>query len=177
MNIHPLLKPNKMIVLCTPSAAREQVAALTAELALCGSVTVLDGGNRFPAYQTMRMLRRRTPNILPTAMRIFLRRAFTCHQMLALLESTPALHQPYIILDLLGTFHDENVPAEEVVRLLDRCLTQLDRLRLEAPVVVSLAHPATNTKRMFLFERVCTRSDELIHIEIPFPVATQPALF
>lgn len=175
MNIPPLLKPNKMIVICTPSAAREQVAALTAELALCGSVTVLDGGNRFPAYQTMRMLRRRTPNILPTAKRIFLRRAFTCHQMLALLESTPALHQPYIVLDLLGTFHDENVPTEEVSRLLDRCLTQLDRLRLEAPVVVSLSHP--HPERSFLFERVCARGDELIQIEIPFPVATQPALF
>ena len=32
MNLPPLLKPNRLIVLCTPSAAREQVAALTAEL-------------------------------------------------------------------------------------------------------------------------------------------------
>ena len=175
MDIPPLLKPRQLIVICTPSAAREQVAALTAELALCGSVTVLDGGNRFPAYQTMRMLRRRTPNILPTARRIFLRRAFTCHQMLALLESTPALHQPYIILDLLATFHDENVPNEEVSRLLDRCLSQLDRLRLEAPVLVSLAHP--HPERRFLFERVCGRGDQLLQIEIPFPGATQPALF
>jgi hypothetical protein len=175
MNLPPLLKPNRLIVLCTPSAAREQVAALTAELALCGSVTVLDGGNRFPAYQTMRMLRRRTPNILPTARRIFLRRAFTCHQMLVLLESTPALHQPYIILDLLATFHDENVPDEEVSRLLDRCLAQIDRLRLEAPVIVSLTHP--HPERMFLFERVCARGDETIQIEVPFPLATQPALF
>ena len=175
MNLPPLLKPNQLIVLCTPTAAREQVAALTAELALCGSVTVLDGGNRFPAYQTMRMLRRRTPNILPTAQRIFLRRAFTCHQMLALLESTPALHQPYIVLDLLATFHDENVAVEEVSRLLDRCLAQIDRLRLEAPVIVSVgpSHP----ERGFLFERVCARGDETIQIEIPFPVATQPALF
>jgi hypothetical protein len=164
-----------MIVIRTPSAAREQVAVLTAELAICGAVTVLDGGNRFPAYQTMRMLRRRTPNILPTAGRIFLRRAFTCHQMLALLESTPALHQPYIVLDLLATFHDENVPNEEVNRLLDRCLVQLERLRLEAPVIVSLAPP--HPERRFLFERVCGRGDQLIDIEIPYPLVTQPALF
>jgi hypothetical protein len=175
MTLPPLLKPNRLIVLCTPSAAQEQVAALTAELALCGSVTVLDGGNRFPAYQTMRMLRRRTPNILPTAKRIFLRRAFTCHQMLALLENTPVLHQPYIVLDLLATFHDENVPDEEVSRLLDRCLDQIDRLRLEAPVIVSLGHP--HPERLFLFERVCARGDETIQIEIPFPLATQLALF
>jgi hypothetical protein len=164
-----------MIVICSPSAAREQVAALIAELALCGAVTVLDGGNRFPAYQTMRMLRRRTANILPTANRIFLRRAFTCHQMLALLESSPSLHQPHLILDLLATFHDENVPTEEVSRLLDRCLAQLERLRLEAPVIISLSPP--RQERSFLFERVCSCGDQKIDIEIPYPVITQPSLF
>ena len=177
MKLPPLLQTNKMIVICSPSAAREQVAALTAELALCGSVTVLDGGNRFPAYQIMRMLRRRTPNLLPTANRIFLRRAFTCHQMLALLESTPSLHHPYLILDLLATFHDENVPTAEVGRLLDRCLAQLDRLRLDAPVMISLAPPHPQAERLFLFERVCSRGDQMLQIEIPYPLVTQPSLF
>jgi hypothetical protein len=175
MNLPPLLKPSQMIVLCSPSAAREQIAALTAELALSGSVTVLDGGNRFPAYQAMRMLRRRTANIIPTANRIFLRRAFTCYQMLALLESSPALHQPYLVLDLLATFQDENIPVAEVSRLLDRCLAQLDRLRLEAPVIVSLA-PQPG-ERLFLFERVCSYGDQRIEIEIPYPIMIQPALF
>ena len=175
MKLPPLVQRNKMIVLCSPSAAREQTAALTAELALCGAVTVLDGGNRFPAYQTMRMLRKRTANVIPTANRIFLRRAFTCYQMLALLESSPALHQPYLVLDLLATFQDENVSTWEVSRLLDRCLAQLDRLRLEAPVIVSLApNPG---ERLFLFERVWARGDQRIDIEIPYPVMTQPSLF
>lgn len=164
-----------MTVICTPSAGREQIAALTAELALCGAVTVLDGGNRFPAYQAVRILRRRTANLLPTASRIFLRRAFTCYQMLYLLESTPARPQPCLILDLLATFQDENVPTPEVSRLLDRCLTQLDRLRLEAPIIISLA--TSPGDRIFLFERVCSRSDQLIDIEVPYPVMTQPSLF
>jgi hypothetical protein len=176
MKLPPVLQPNKMIVICSPSAAREQIAALIAELALCSAVTVLDGGNRFPAYQIMRMLRRRTPNILPTANRVFLRRAFTCHQMLALLESTPSLAQPYLILDLLATFCDENVPTAEVSRLLDRCLAQLDRLRMGAPVIVSLA-PFPQGERLFLFERVCARGDQLLQIEIPYPLVTQPSLF
>ena len=175
MDIPPLLKPNKMIVICTPSAGREQIAALIAELALCGAVTVLDGGNRFPAYQTARMLRRHTANILPIASRIQLRRAFTCHQMLALLESTPALHQPYLILDMLSTFQDENVPTAEVSRLLDHCLVQLDRLRLEAPVILSLS--PFQGERSFLFERICTKGDQLIEVEIPYPVISQPSLF
>ncbi len=176
MKLPPLLQPNKMIVICSPCAAREQIATLTAELALYGPVTVLDGGNRFPAYQIMRMLRRRTPNILPTANRIFLRRAFTCHQMLTLLESTPSMPQPYLILDLLATFQDENVPTSEVSRLLDRCLAQMDRLRMEAPVIVSLA-PHADGERLFLHERVCARGDQLLQIEIPYPVVIQPSLF
>jgi hypothetical protein len=175
MKLPPLLKPNKTIVICTPSAGREQIAALTAELALCGAVTILDGGNRFPAYQTVRMLRRRTANILPTANRIFLRRAFTCYQMLYLLESTPSLHQPYLILDLLATFQDENVSTPEVSRLLDRCLAQIDRLRLQAPVIVSLAPP--QGERLFLLERVCARGDQVVDIQIPYPVISQPSLF
>lgn len=175
MNISPILKPNKMIVLCTPCAAKEQIAALIAELALCSAVTVLDGGNCFAAYRIVRMLRLQTVNLAAAANHIFVRRAFTCHQMLTLLESTPALHQPYIVLDLLASFYDDNVPAAEVSRLLDRCLAQLDRLRLEAPVVVSLGtpHPA----RPFLFERVCSRGDQTIEMDIPDPVITQPALF
>ena len=177
MKLPPLLKPNQMIVICTPSVGREQIAALTAELALYGAVTVLDGGNRFPAYQIVRILRRRTANILPTANRIFLRRAFTCHQMLSLLESTPALHQPYLILDLLATFQDENVPTHEVSRLLDRCIVQLERLRLAAPVILSLVYPCPQAERAFLFERLCSRGDQRIDIEVPYPIMIQPSLF
>lgn len=175
MDILPILKPNKMIVVCTPSAAKEQIATLTAELALWGAVTVLDGGNRFAAYQTARMLRMRTANVATLAKRIFVRRAFTCYQMLTLLESTPALRQPYIVLDLLASFYDENVSTEEVSRLLDRCLVQLDRLRLEAPVVVSLGPP--HPERLFLSERVCSQADQTVSIEVPYPVIAQPALF
>jgi hypothetical protein len=175
MNILPILKPSRMIVVCTPSAAREQIAALTAELALCGAVTILDGGNRLPAYRIVRLLRMRTVNVALLAKQIFVRRAFTCYQMLALLESTPALHQPHIILDLLASFYDENVSTEEVNRLLNRCLVQLDRLKQEAPLLVSLGPP--HPERQFLFERVCSRGDQTIDIEIPYPVITQPALF
>ena len=87
----------------------------------------------------------------------------------------PCAAQPYLILDLLGTFHDENVPTPEVSRLLDRCLAQMDRLRLEAPVIVSLG--SSSEERLFLFERVCSHGDQTINIEVPYPVIAQPSLF
>jgi hypothetical protein len=174
MNLLPALHTGKLIVITAFHETREQITTLTAELALRGAVTVLDGGNRLAAYQLVRLLRMRTSNIEEAAKRIFVRRAFTCHQLLALLESSQALPQPYIILDFLFSFYDENVPLQEANRLLDRCLHQLDRLRTTGPVVVSLT-PYPN--RPLLFERVRLKGDQIIDVEIQGPIVTQPALF
>ena len=125
MDILPSLNTGSFVVVCAPSAASGQVSALAASLALRGSVTVLDGGNRFRPYEVARLLRQSTPEVHRYAGRIFIRRAFTCDQVLALLENTPALPQPYLILDLLGTFYDEHVPLRESTRLLDTCLRLL----------------------------------------------------
>ncbi len=174
MNILPIIHTGKMIAVTSSRETREQITTLTAELALRGAVTVLDGGNRFAAYQAIRMLRMRTHNVEEAANRIFVRRAFTCHQMLTLLETSPSLPQPYIILDMLATFYDENVSLQEVDRLLEHCLVQLDRLRMTAPVVISLTrHP----ERLFLFERIRSQVDHIIEVEIPYPIISQPALF
>jgi hypothetical protein len=175
MNILPEIHQKKLILVCGPNAARDQISALSAQLALRSAITILDGGNRFPAYQTVRMLRKLTADIAPAANRIFIRRAFTCYQMLELLESTPALPQPYIILDLLATFYDENVPVPEIHRLLDRSLAQLDRLKLVAPIIVTLSpsHP----ERAVICEKVRARADQVVDIDIPFPIMIQPTLF
>ena len=71
--------------------------------------------------------------------RIFIRRAFTCFQMQALLDNTPSLPQPHIILDLLATFYDEQVPEREINRhaarksALTEAHTRLAADRSEAP--------------------------------------------
>lgn len=175
MNILPEIHKKNLIIVCAQNAARDQISALTANLALRSAITILDGGNRFPAYQTVRMLRKLTLDITTAANRIFIRRAFTCYQMLELLESTPALPQPYIVLDLLATFHDENVPMQEIHRLLDRCLAQLDRLKLMAPIIVTLSPP--HSERTLICEKVRVRADQVIDIDIPFPIIVQPTLF
>jgi hypothetical protein len=174
MNILSTLHTGRIILVTSSHETREQITTLTAELALRGAVMVLDGGNRFAAYQTVRMLRMRTHNIEEAANRIFVRRAFTCYQMLALLETSPSLNTPYLILDLLATFQDENVPLQEANRLLERCLVQLERLRMFAPVVISVK---PHSDRSILFERLLSHGDQIFDVEVPYPVATQPALF
>ena len=176
MNILPVLHTGALLVVCAPHAAREPVSALAAELALRGSLTVLDGGNRFQPYRVARLLRQQTVEVDRAAKRLFIRRAFTCYQVLAMLEGTPALRQPYLVLDLLASFYDEQLQAREAARLLEACLRQLERLCQLAPVVVTLAPPLV-PERAFLLEQVCARAGRVLLPDAPAPQASQPALF
>lgn len=176
MDILPVLRKDSLVVVSSHNAARDEVAALSAELALRGSVTVLDGGNCFPFYRFARLVRSKTFEGAIALKRLFIRRAFTCYQMLELLESTPALDQPYLVLDPLATFYDEQVPEREVRRLLDGCLAQLNRLSITAPVVISLSPPRL-PERAHLAEQVCQSADKSFILDSPAPEFIQPALF
>lgn len=176
MNILPVLKTGKLIVLYAPHAAREESSVLAAELALRGEVTVLDGGNRFVPYRVAQLLRKKTVDMVAASKRLFIRRAFTCYEMNSLLGDTPTLPQPYLILDLLNTFHDDHVPLHEVCRLLELCLSQIHRLQISAPVVVTLAPPLAQ-ERAFLVERVCKRADEIFTVDPSISQVIQPVLF
>jgi hypothetical protein len=98
--------------------------AAIARLGETGAVRVLDGGNRFNAYLVARAAGGK-PEVLN---RITVSRAFTCYQVLSLLESTAANSTPFVVLDLLNTFYDESVTAGERRRLLRVCITHLERL-------------------------------------------------
>jgi len=176
MNLLPVLQTGKLIVLYAPHAAREESAVLTAELALRGAVTVLDGGNRFMPYRVAQLLKRRTVDVMTASKRVFIRRAFTCYEMKSLLADTPAVQQPCLILDLLNTFHDDHVPAHEVQRLLTLCLIQTQRLQVSGPVLVTLAPPLVQ-ERAFLIEKVREKADEVFTTDIPIPQGIQPELF
>jgi hypothetical protein len=165
MNLLPALKTGTLIVALAPHAGRESMSALSAELAIRGEVTVLDGGNRFSAYQVAGMIRRKTVHVDSVARRLFIRRAFTCYQMVSLLEDTLAIPaQPYLILDLLATFYDDQVQPREAKRLLEICLQQVERLRFTSPVAISLAPPLLH-ERAFLVEQVCKNADQVFTLE------------
>ena len=176
MDILSTFHSDSLIVACASGAAREPVSQLVAELTLQGPLTILDGGNRFQPYRVAHLLRQKTADVNSIAKRIFIRRAFTCYQMLALLEDTPAFRQPYIILDFLATFYDDHVPAHEARRLLDCCLAQIEGLRAFAPVLITLAPPIV-PERAFLIEMVCARADQVLLQETPTPAETQLSLF
>lgn len=170
--------PGRLLVLVAPHAAEESMLFFAARLALRGSLRVLDGGNRFNAYRLARSLRRLSRSGLEEALgRVWVARAFTCYQMVALLEATPAAPVPTLVVDLLGTFYDESVPLAARRRLVEASLDHLERLSGPAAVVASLRlAPGPQPDPGGLAARVQAAADLLWIAQPPAP-ALSPTLF
>ncbi len=132
-----------LVLIIVPKPTHAEMLTLTARLALNGNVCVLDGGNSFDAYAVARRLRSFTPQVEATLTRIRIQRAFTCYQLLTLLEETPSTLIPTLVLDALTTFHDESVALSERIRLLRACTQHLKRLSQTGPVVVCARRAGT----------------------------------
>jgi len=158
------------ILLISSAGMKVLMTELIARLGECGAVRVLDGGNRFDAYSIARLVGG-YPEVLD---RISISRAFTCHQVLSLLESTPADDSPFIVLDMLRTFYDEAVPFQERKQFLRDCIVQLDRIGKLAMGVVSI-HPPSDITATILEMRELLRSSatESLLIE-PGPITKEP---
>ncbi|MBN2385619.1 MAG: hypothetical protein JXB85_01265 [Anaerolineales bacterium] len=126
------------LLLVGPRSLNGDLLAAVARLGGRSAVRVLDGGNRFNAYRVARAARGRA-EVLE---RVTIARAFTCYQVLSLLEGSPGGTEPFVILDLLNTFYDESVPPGERKRLLAACIPHLGRLARTAPGLVSVHPPA-----------------------------------
>jgi hypothetical protein len=137
--VNPLLdlRPKTWVLLILPHGMRAEMLRVAGYLAERGPLIVLDGGNSFNAHVVSRAVRGRQ-EILE---RIQVARAFTCHQMLSLLVTAPRQQAPTLILDLLTTFFDENVPLAERRYLLDGCIDRLNGLSATRPLAVSLRLP------------------------------------
>jgi hypothetical protein len=174
----PDLLPGSFTLLLAPQPLRSRLAtALAARLALGGPLRVLDGGNRFDAYGLARLLRRCTPALPAALQRVQVARAFTCHQMAALLaggEAIPGV--PILALDLLATFLDENVPLDERLHLLGLCTARLHRLAQAAPLLVSSAPPPGDEPSGELYARLEQAAGRVWRLELP-AAPQQPRLF
>ena len=164
------LSSGHLALVVAPGQALERLLDLTAHLAPQGALRVLDGGNSFNVYTVARYLRRRTPYLKAALQNIRIARAFTCYQMLALLEGTPTSPVPTLVLDLLATYYDESVPLGERRRLLSGSLAQLRRLSLGAPVGVAVRlPPADQPERHELLAMLEGAADQVWRFEPETP--------
>ena len=161
------LNPGQIGLVIGPRAERLTLLELSAHLALHSPVRVLDGGNSYNALYVSRYIRRHTVQLNATLNRITVARAFTCYQVVSLLQQTAVSPHPTLILDLLATFYDESVDLREA-----------HRLRRLAPVIVSLRPtPPHQPDRAGLSQPLAKIAD---HFLIREPVETavyQPSLF
>jgi hypothetical protein len=131
-------------------------------------------GNQFNAYSVARAAGGRSEVL----QRITVSRAFTCYQMLALLEATPSLSAPLVVLHLLSTFYDESIPAGERRRLLSRCIPHLHRLSRPAGSVVSVHPPAVpSTAALEFVEMLQSAAADVWYPPLPAPAPQPVRLF
>jgi hypothetical protein len=117
---------------------REYFDECIIQQAMAGSVFILDAGNCFNPLRLTRRIRRQTTQIQTVLDHIQVARAFTCFQVISLLEATTDPDGPVFILRLLATYTDEMVPVYERLRLLKQVDGHIQRLRRTAPVVVTI---------------------------------------
>ena len=174
MNTNLELRTGSWLLVMGPHTILSTLLAMTARLGEGGSLRVLDGGNRFNAFAVARAARGR-PEVLS---RITVSRAFTCYQVLSLLESTPAIPIPFVVLDFLNTFYDESVQLGERKRLLRACITHLERLELAAGGLVS-AHPSKvpSQAALELLEMLARAAKDTYHVEMAAPALAPMRLF
>jgi hypothetical protein len=82
--------PGHLYLLLAPRPfGRNAMNTLAAHLAVSGPLRVLDAGNWFDAYAIARLVRRQTAQLDQVLQNIRVARAFTCYQVLTLLEQYP----------------------------------------------------------------------------------------
>ena len=168
---------NKLCVLVAPHHRSAGMLEVVASLALRGSLRVFDGGNHFNVLVVARSLRRSTVRVEQLLERIFIARAFTCHQMESMLGSAPDVRYPTLVIDLLNTFYDESVRDAESHGLLLACIQHLKRLSQHAPVIVSAGSSLKPGSRTKLVEALLDASDLAWELELAPEKNPQTALW
>ena len=130
-----LEKGPRVLLLVGPTLVLDLGTAMAARAALGGQrVLYLDGANAFDPYIPARMAREAGLDPRPVLNRLFVSRAFTCHQFETLLvdrlEAAIRARRPgLVVISGWGhLFHDENVPLREAMRLLESTVGAVRRL-------------------------------------------------
>jgi hypothetical protein len=125
--------PGKLAGFFGTGAHRLALRALARPLVAGEPVVAVDGGNRFDPYEISKAERALGGNGRVALSRILVSRAFTCHQMEALLCTEAGIA---VVLGLPETFTDADVPFAEACRVFRNCLSSLCQLAAHGVRVV-----------------------------------------
>jgi len=160
--------PGKMAALFGPGAARLALRAVAVPLLAGEPVVAVDGGNRFDPYEIGRAERALGGSGRTALSRLLVSRAFTCHQMEALLSrDLPAAlarsrARTVLVLGLPELFADGDVPYAEACRVFRRCLSALRRLSREGTRVVLAGDAPPGRAREGFYRHLERTADPLL---------------
>jgi hypothetical protein len=126
--------PGKMAGIFGDGACALALRALAVPLLRAEAAVVIDGANRFDPYEISKAARARGGDAGEALSLVRVSRAFTCHQMEALLSRRlPEALSGFdarlaLVLGLPETFADADVPYTEACRVFRNCLSALRRI-------------------------------------------------
>jgi hypothetical protein len=127
------------------------LAALLPWLARGGRIYCLDGGNAFAPYKLAAAAAQAGLDPADVLERVFVSRAYTCHQLVEATETmlaAPAAERPAplaIVLQVDRLFHDEDIPLHERRSLFDRIVGNVGRLHRDGlPLLLTLTPERPN---------------------------------
>ena len=168
------LEPCQWNLIILPRPYRNNLLVSMARFAEHSPLTVLDFGRWVDATVILRAARGRADIVN----RIQIQRAFICYEVAKLLQRTLATKTPVLILDLLSSFYDENVPLGTRRFLLENALMELKRLSRLAGLAVYVQPPPASPDSLILFQRLESSASKVSVYEVPSPVTDQqPGLF
>jgi hypothetical protein len=167
------LYPDGWTLWIVPRPFRRQLLVAAAGVAQARPLVVLDCGRQFDATSVARAARGRAEVID----RIQVQRAFTCFEAAHLIQTHAASPEPVLVLDLLATFQDENVPFNARRYLLEETVKALQELNRGAGLAVSAHPPADNPESRWLLDCLRSAASQVLSYEAPDTHVTQPGLF
>jgi hypothetical protein len=148
--------PGALAAVLGPGACALALRALAAPLLAGETVTAVDGGNRFDPHAVARAASALGGSAALALSRLRLSRAFTCHQLEALLsarlpaELARSSSTAVLVLGLPESFRDADVPFPEACRLFRRSLSALSRLSRGGARVLLAAESWEGDRQGFL---------------------------
>jgi hypothetical protein len=121
---------------------RGQIAELIAMMALREPFSMVAGSEWLPMYDVARHLSCQTSDFKEVMGRLHLARAFTCYQLLDILNNTPLIREPLLVINFMHPFYEADVPLEVRSRVLEACVRRLDNLSYARPIGVIVEHEA-----------------------------------
>jgi hypothetical protein len=165
-----------LTLLLTRDQARQSKTELIARLILRGPLFVLSGDEWLPSYELPRLIRERTTEIRQVMDRLYSTRASTCHRLFDSLANLPSKGEPILVLELLHTFYDADVPLRLRLFRLRECCRELTRLAFYRPVIVMTQESAAEDYEKFT-SALYSVSDNVFRLEPELESTQQPALF